>query len=716
MLLRIIMSKYVYPFGFTQAATLIVLSFAPVSLVAQDRSFAWGYNSYGTPGMIDMPTAFGRDDAELAFTTSYFKSQMRNTLTFQLSERLSASFSYATLNNVRSTPNIAVISPEKFDRSFSLQYRFVDEGRYRPAMAIGINDVVGTGFYGSEYVVASKTLSPKLRATAGLGWGRLGSYNGFTNPLGGILGNGVETRPQIEFVRGGNFDSGKWFRGDAALFGGVEWHVTDQIRLIAEYSSDDYVREDGAAFNRKTPFNLGISYQHNDRIAVDLRYLYGSEIGLQFSYAFNPQKPRFGSGLDTAPPPILPRSAVRERQMLDPADTHFARNLRQALSREGVALDGLQVDGKTILIQIRNERYATSVQAVGRAARILTRIAPPDIESFEVRLATEGMPITSVLVRRADLERLEFHPLAPDLLRVNTRIVDSTDSLPEIDGRYPALTYGLEPYITPSLFDPDEPLRLDFGVALAARFEPTSGLIFSGRIHQKLFGNLDNSTRPSTSVLPRVRSESNLYDKGGDTTIPELTAAYYFRPGEDLFGRVTGGYLERMFGGVSAELLWKPQNSRLALGAELNYVKQRDFDQLFGFQDYSTFTGHASAYYDIGRDYYGQLDIGQYLAGDVGATLTLAREFDNGWRVGAFATLTDVSAQDFGEGSFDKGIQITVPIDWITGRPSKTKLKTTIRPVLRDGGARLNVSGRLYETVRELQATELDATWGRFWR
>lgn len=27
---------------------------------------AWGYNSYGIPGMIDMPTAFGREDAELA--------------------------------------------------------------------------------------------------------------------------------------------------------------------------------------------------------------------------------------------------------------------------------------------------------------------------------------------------------------------------------------------------------------------------------------------------------------------------------------------------------------------------------------------------------------------------------------------------------------------------------------------------------------------------
>lgn len=708
------MPNYYHPHGVAKAVVLILLVCSPAGLSAQERSLAWGYNSFGVPGMIDMPTAFGREDAELAFTTSHFKNQTRNTLTFQLTERLSGSFRYALLYDIRPSPGDE-IADFRFDRSFSLQYRFADEGRYRPALALGINDIVGTGVYGGEYIVGSKTLTPRLRATAGLGWGRLGSRSGFTNPLG-VFGESLETRPSSSDGLGGTFEPEIWFRGDAAFFGGIEWQATDRWRFMVEYSSDDYAREDGAAFDLKSPFNFGASYQYNDRIALDLRYLYGSEIGVQVSYAINPRKPRFGSGLDSAPPPILPRVAGRGQEPVDLQSPDFIRTARQALAGEGIALDGLQADGKTLRIQIRNDRYSTYSQATGRAARILTRIAPANIETFDIRLAAEGIPVTSVVMRRDDLERLEFHPVAPDLLRVNTRITDVTSSLPPIDGRYPALTYGLEPYITPSLFDPDEPLRADFGVALSARYEPTPGLVFSGRINQKILGNLDEGTRESTSVLERVRSEAYLYYQGGDTTIPELTAAYYFRPGEDLFGRVTGGYLESMFGGVSAEVLWKPQNSRLALGAELNYVKQRDFDQLFGFRDYETFTGHASAYYDIGRGFHGQLDVGQYLAGDVGATLSIAREFENGWRVGAFATLTDVSAEDFGEGSFDKGIELTIPIDWITGRPSKTKLSTTIRPVQRDGGARLNVSNRLYETVRGLQSTEIDGTWGRVFR
>lgn len=698
-----------------KAAVSVLLTGVPAGLAAQERSIAWGYNSFGVPGMIDMPTAFGRADGELGFTVSHFKKQTRNTLTFQLTERLSGSFRYSILSDVRRDPGSAV-QPERYDRSFSLQYRFANEGRYRPAMAIGINDIVGTGLYGGEYFVASKTFTPTIRATAGIGWGRLGSHNGFSNPLSSIFGSDFDTRSSSDDGLGGTFEADTWFRGDAAFFGGIEWQATDRWRLTAEYSSDAYLREDGAAFDHKSPFNFGASYQYNDRLSLDLRYLYGSEVGVQFSYAINPKKSRFGSGLDNAPPPILPAARGRGPEAVALMSPEFTDIARQALAEEGIALDGMKVDGKVLRVQVRNDRYGTSSQATGRTARILSRIAPARIKNFDIRLAAEGMPVTSVILRRDDLERLEFHPVAPDLLRVNTQIVDATESLPPIEERYPAFTYGIEPYITPSFFDPDEPLRADAGLALSGRYEPRRGLVLSGRVNQKLFGNLDEGTRESTSVLPRVRSEAYRYYKGGDTTIPELTAAYFFRPGDDVFGRVTVGYLESMFGGVSAELLWKPQNSRLAFGAEVNYVKQRDFNQLFGFQDYETFTGHASAYYDIGGGFQGQLDVGQYLAGDVGATLSVGREFENGWRVGAFATVTDVSAEDFGEGSFDKGIEVTIPIDWITGRPSKTKINTTIRPVQRDGGARLNVSNRLYDTVRELQATDIDGTWGRFFR
>lgn len=213
-----------------------------------------------------------------------------------------------------------------------------------------------------------------------------------------------------------------------------------------------------------------------------------------------------------------------------------------------------------------------------------------------------------------------------------------------------------------------------------------------------------------------MRSDHGLYDKSTGPKVPILTGDYLFRPGANLYGRLSAGYFEQMFAGISSELLWFPTNSRLALGAEINYVGQRDPNSVFGLNDYRVATGHVSAYYDFGNTYYAQFDVGRYLAGDLGATLTLDRKFDNGFTVGAFATLTDVSFEDFGEGSFDKGIHFTIPLNWITGQPSRTGFSQTIRPIQRDGGARLSVANRLYDQVKHDNANEMEHNWGKFWR
>ncbi len=242
------------------------------------------------------------------------------------------------------------------------------------------------------------------------------------------------------------------------------------------------------------------------------------------------------------------------------------------------------------------------------------------------------------------------------------------------------------------------------------------GVVLSSQFRFPLVGNMDQVTRVSDSVLPHVRSDWPLYASESDLEINHLTAEYFFRPGPDMFGRVTGGYLEAMYGGLSAELLWYPVNSRVAFGGEINYARKRDYDMLLGFQDYDVVTGHASAYYDLGGDYHAQVDVARYLAGDVGATFTLDREFNNGFKVGGFFTLTDVSSEDFGEGSFDKGIRIEIPLSWLTGKPSRATVGQTIRPILRDGGARLMVRNRLYEYTRDDRASKMTGQWGRYFQ
>lgn len=696
----------------TMAAVMAAVM--PVAASAESE-VKTGYNSYGYPGLIEMPVATSRPDGELAFSASTFAGQTRNTLTFQITPRLSGSFRYTELKNFPVGAGVLT----NYDRSFSLHYRVLDESGYRPAFAIGLNDFLGTGIYSSEYVVASKSFGKRLRFSIGMGWGRLGSSGAFKNPLS-VLSDKFETRPNRNVGVGGTVQSAQFFRGDAALFGGIEWQATDRLKLTAEYSSDAYSRETPTAFKRKSQLNFGASYMIRPGIDLSLRYVYGSEIGFQITAALNPKHPTNKSGLEPAPPPVLPRSALSAAQLSWPSmkEMQSARrtSLSNALATQGIRLHGFRLEESVANVEIENTAYLLEAQAVGRTARVLSRRMPANVDTFVIAVIASGMRVSELRIRRADMETLE-HDLESSWKSFARTTISSPVGISQpTPERYPRFSWNLKPYLEPSLFDPDNPFRADFGAQLDASFEPSPGWEITGSVRKKIIGNLDDATRVSNSVLPHVRSDANIYAREGDPALTNLTAAYYFKPGQDVYGRVTVGYLEPMYGGISTELLWKPNTSPFAFGIETNYVKKRDYDQLFGFRSYEIATGHVSAYWDMGNGFHTQLDAGRYLAGDWGATLSVDREFKNGWKIGAFATLTDVPFSTFGEGSFDKGLRITIPISWLTGEPNKTGYSTTIRPVTRDGGARVDVGGRLYEKVRPLQKPALQDGWGKFWR
>jgi hypothetical protein len=680
-------------------------------------------NFYGVTGLIDMPTGEDQPDGQFSATVSSFAGITRGTLTFQAFPFLSGSFRYSGIQDW-DFDGFSTF----YDRSFDVRLWLLREQSYLPSVVVGLQDFAGTGISAAEYVVATKHILPNLKVTGGLGWGRFGSKGDIGSPFG--------SRPDGFSALGGKFETDRWFRGPMAFFGGVEWQPTDRLGLKVEYSSDDYDVEAGRQlrtgageiFDRKSSWNFGAEYQVNDQTRLGAYYLYGSEVGLTLQFSTDPAtRPRDVPQAGPGPLPVQPRP----ERATDPdawstewteqpdAATILRGNVARSLMRDGMTLQGMALSADRVRIRLGNNRYDAEAQAVGRAARILTRLMPASIEIFEIVPVVDGIPLSMVTFRRSDLEALEHAPDGAARLLARTKIGEALSlGAPQLapGPETPRLNWTFLPYVRQSFFDPDNPLRLGFGLKGTARYELARGLFLSGSLAQQLAGDIDKVSRQANSRLPAVRTDEPRFNREGDPAIEELTAAYYTRPGENLYGRVTVGYLERMYGGVSGEVLWKPVESPLALGVEVNYVKKRDFDQLFDFRSYDVVTGHVSAYYNFGKGYVGQVDVGRYLAKDYGTTLTLEREFANGWKFAAFATFTDVSAEEFGEGSFDKGIRIEIPISWITGRDTRQKIGTTLRPVLRDGGARLNVDGRLYDTVRDYDANGLDSQWGRVWR
>ena len=156
-----------------------------------------------------------------------------------------------------------------------------------------------------------------------------------------------------------------------------------------------------------------------------------------------------------------------------------------------------------------------------------------------------------------------------------------------------------------------------------------------------------------------------------------------------------------MYAGAGAELLWRPLGSAWSVGADINKLAQRDFDQWFKLRDYRVTSGHITAYWDTGwQGVQAKARVGQYLAGDKGATLEITRHFGNGASMGIWATKTNVSSSAFGEGSFDKGVFISIPFDAMLSAWSNSRAELIWQPLIRDGGARLNKAQNLWEITR----------------
>lgn len=670
-------------------------------------------NLYGVPGALDTPTAHAPSDAEFYLSYANLEDMSHANMAFQISPRLTGVFRYSWLDDFR---GFSVY----YDRSFDLRYQLAEETSTTPAITVGLQDFGGTGIYAGEYVVATKTFG-RLRASAGLGWGRYGERNAVENPLG-IFSDRFRERPS-RAGGVGRVEATHWFRGDMAPFGSLQYLLTDDVLLNLEYSPDEYSSEqEEGVFTPESPINVGLQYRLDNGIVLGASYLYGSLLSANVGFTLNAKSPgAVSGGTGGAPLPVAvrPKGVLRDLGWsADPAQTDDLRaRISTSLQDEGLGVDAISVSADRIAVRFRNGRYVSGAQAIGRAARVLTHVAPDSVEVFVLEpVSSSGLSASQVTLKRSDLEDLAYDPEASwkSFARAQIDDVGPIAGYTLAEGRFPRLTYGVSPYLSSSYFDPAEPIRLDVGLQLSGRAEPVPGLVLSGAVRHKLLGNR-GSLPDSTSVLPPVRTDGYRYAQT-ETRLSNLQGAYYFHPSEDVFARVSVGYFEAMFAGISSEVLWKPVDSRLAFGVELNRVQQRDYDQRLDLQDYAVTTGHVSAYYEAENGYYYQVDAGRYLAGDWGTTLTVDREFDNGVRVGAFATLTDVSADDFGEGSFDKGMRFTIPVSALSGRQTQRSISRTVRPVQRDGGARLSIQGRLYGQVRAFHEEKLEGNWGRFWR
>lgn len=698
----------------TRGLVPALLALAAGGALAEDRPLA--RNLYGNTGVIDLPSAAMQPDGEIGFTLSHAAEATRAAVTFQALPWVEGTFRYASVD--------ALAGETLYDRAFDIKFRLVEETGWTPALAVGFRDVLGTGIYASEYVVATKRLLPGLSASAGLGWGRLGSFGAFGRPFGGPEDRSATPRTD------GDVDPSDYFKGEAAGFAGLVWETpVEGLTLKAEYSSDAYLPEEASGFERESPFNFGLDYTIAPGVTLGAQYLYGSEFGVSLSVSANPGRPGIMDENEPAPFPLGRRNpawrelpvAEREAWAGDAEDRAFVLDrLRKGAEEEGIGVEAVALGARRADVQIVNTRFVTDAQAIGRMARIMARAMPATVETFDITVVAAGTPTTTVSLSRDRLEAEADHP-SGDLTLLPDGVADAAPRGRATlePGRYPGLIWAIEPALGLSLVTTDEPARIDARLRARGELRLAPGFTLQGAVSQNLYNTFEDAEAGSPA-LPPVRSDLIAFRRDSPTTVESVTGEVITKLSPALYGRVTAGYLETMYGGVSGEVLWKPATSSVGLGAEVNWVTARETDGLFGFRELdglAEVNGHLSLYWDTGfQGYEAQIDVGRYLAGDDGATVTLSRRFNNGWEVGGFFTLTDVSEEDFGPGSFDRGVRITVPLAWGRAEQNRSRFTSSFGSAFNDGGARLEVPRRLYPLVRDVSRARLAETAGRFWK
>ena len=378
--------------------------------------------------------------------------------------------------------------------------------------------------------------------------------------------------------------------------------------------------------------------------------------------------------------------------------------IKADLEAQRLQLDALMVGTSELTIYYENNNYLHESEAIGRVARVLMADAPASVEVFHIVAARFGVPQQEMTVVRSALERtVQNYGTAEgmgDALSLTPAPLNSPEYDRQVSELYPTFNWSLDPKLTGHLFDPDHPLQLLVFADAVAMMQLGQGLGLVTEWTGKIWTNYTYD-RAAGSNLPHVRTDLLRYLKDGAYGMSALEAVYRSRLAPDVYTEFKAGYLEDMYAGAGAQILWRPQGSRLSFGGDIYQVWKRDFNRLFGLQRYNIVTGHLSVYYETPYNNTNvAIHAGRYLAGDYGATLEVTKRFSTGVEVGAWATFTNVPFAKFGEGSFDKGFIIRIPFEWGLPIWSQSSFDFRLPSLTRDGGQRVVGDDSLFEDSR----------------
>ena len=610
------------------------------------------FNNHGSVGLINIPTARFYDEAVHGVTMYDGTPDQKITLTSNPYDWFEASFFYT---NIQGLPYPGYEYQDYKDKGFNLKLRLKKEG-VLPAIAIGLNDFAGTGFYSSEYIVSSYGVD-NVDMHFGLGWGQLNGTKEFKNPMS-YLNDSFLNRP-IEYGLGGSLEPDKYFSGiSTSTFYGISYKLRENLFLNFE---KDPTLIDGPRMPypvKKNDYSYGITYNIKDNFTLGLAYERGSYFSFKFIYKSDPK--------------VSSRKYEYEKAETTVDDTKYTKLVKN-LEKNGIGVNKITETSRSIGLD-------------------LTQFVYSDIELVEqiIRQSSKDAGINKNIKKDIKIADLDAISEIDETFRRNAKTIYERDVTR-------SLNTSTSAKFRPFLASREEFFKGAFLLENDSEFILRENLFFNTNLKYSLANNFDDLIYPPVDTFPaQVRSDIKQYLKNMDDgiLIGRAQLDYHLTPKTNHHIMLTGGILEDMFSGYGGEYLFFKPNTNYSAGLEIFKVRKRDYYWKFGHLDFENTTITANFYY---RNYGSipfdlKLSFGEYLAGDVGTTIEFSRKFRNGVSFGAFATFTDVTSEQFGEGSFDKGIFFNIPI-------FGNSIAYTWRPLTKDPGSKLTRRNSLHDLL-----------------
>ena len=682
-------------------------------------STEYSQNSIGGIGLIETPTARFSQDGEIAFGISTQDTYNRVFSKMQVFPWLEAVIKYT-----EGTYKPYGAQTWK-DKGIDLKLRIIEENNNLPGLAIGFNDFGGTGAFASEYIVATKRNS-NIDWNLGLGWGRLGGVDHLTNFLKQQRGGST--------AFGGKINLGRLFSGESiSIFGGLEYFTPiDNLSIKLEYDTSDYTEvigkekvfnKTGDTFKLDSRINYALNYRYNlterEKMDLSLGFVRGNTIYANISIHSNLNfkgTPKVVIGGEKIRNSNLPQQSFKE---LDQRWKSFLTNrIIKEMANIGFVTHRVIFNENELAAEISQARFFETTKFLDLASRVLANNSLQNIETVTVINIDQGIETMRSSVKREELKKAVLTgPLPDELITYNDREPISEALIIDNEYMYPNFYWEIKPHLNTTIQHQRKFFFWQLEALIHTEYAIKKGLYLSADFGVDIVNNFDEYTfHIPDGKLFHVRQDRRRFLTEGETGLRRMALDYLVDLHPNIKAKFSAGYLEWMFGGLGGEVLYIPDDRRWALGLDAYWVKQRDFDQKLGFQDYTTVTGFLSYYQDL--PFYNlrlKLSSGKFLAKDVGTMIEISRRFKTGARVGAFAALTDCDAACVGEGSFHKGVYFELPMDLFYAQSStRNEAGYMWAPLTKDAGARIEGSGSLYNVMTHA-SDEVDSLRQKQW-